>query len=285
METEDLLNKKNIHFLYSGADLLVKCLNPEHDDSNPSMRIDKITGIFNCLSCGYAGNIFKLFNEDYNILDIKVQRIKDKIKKLTVPTLTIPLDAVPFAKDYRGISAETFKRFKAYTTSDKDYEGRIVFPIWDILDKIVLFHARYIHSDVSPKYINLPHGVKKPLFPAAPDEIYSGSIILVEGFFDMLNLWDKGLKNAVCAFSSTLTKKSGKSDADVVRKFSQYKLQGVNKIYIMFDGDKAGRDGAIKLQKALRENYIIEIIELDEDNDPGNLTINDVNNIKEYYYG
>ena len=34
-----------------GKDYVVSCLNPEHDDKNPSMRIDQITGIFNCFSC------------------------------------------------------------------------------------------------------------------------------------------------------------------------------------------------------------------------------------------
>jgi len=284
MDTENLLEKKGVHYTYSGADLLIRCLNPEHDDSNPSMRIDKITGVFNCLSCGYSGNIFKEFNEDYNLLNIRVMKLKDKIRKLSVPTLTIPLNAVPFDREYRNISTETFNHFKAFVTADKEFEGRVVFPIYDILDKIVLFHARYIHSETSPKYINLPHKVKKPLFPAIP-ELIDGSIILVEGFFDMLNLWDKGLKNVVCAFGSTLVKKDGRGDVDIVRKFSQFKLQGVNKIYIMFDGDKSGRDGARKLKKALGENYIIEVIELDEGSDPGKLTKDEIDSIKEYYYG
>ena len=45
MRVEELLQEKNLNFKVSGRDLLVKCLNPEHEDSNPSMRIDNITGI------------------------------------------------------------------------------------------------------------------------------------------------------------------------------------------------------------------------------------------------
>ena len=40
----DLLRQKNISYTISGPDFLVKCLNPEHEDSNPSFRIDKIKG-------------------------------------------------------------------------------------------------------------------------------------------------------------------------------------------------------------------------------------------------
>ena len=71
MTVEELLVEEKIPFKMSPADFVVSCLNPEHDDSNPSMRIDKITGVFNCFSCGYKGNIFKLFDKPSNYLDIK----------------------------------------------------------------------------------------------------------------------------------------------------------------------------------------------------------------------
>ena len=58
MRVEEVLAEERIPFKVSPADYIVSCLNPEHDDSNPSMRIDKITGIFNCFSCGFKGNIF-----------------------------------------------------------------------------------------------------------------------------------------------------------------------------------------------------------------------------------
>ena len=53
MNVEELIQKKKIPYRLQGADIVVGCLNPEHDDSNPSMRIDKITGIFHCFSCGF----------------------------------------------------------------------------------------------------------------------------------------------------------------------------------------------------------------------------------------
>ena len=52
MTVEELLQEKRLDFKVSGRDYLVKCLNPEHEDTNPSMRIDNITGIFHCFSCG-----------------------------------------------------------------------------------------------------------------------------------------------------------------------------------------------------------------------------------------
>lgn len=286
MDTEELLRIKNIEYRYSGADLLVKCLNPEHEDSNPSMRIDKLTGKFNCFSCGYSGGLFALFNEEQNLLNIKVREIKEKINKLNKPKLSIPLNATYYNRDYRNIRGSTFEHFNAFTVIDsKDYEGRLVFPITNISGEVILFHARYLHSDNNPKYINLPSKTAKPLYPAAPDEIIKGSIILVEGFFDMLNLWDKGLKNTVCVFGSTLVSKSDRGNVKLVHKFSQFKLQGVNKLVLLFDGDKAGVDGSKKLARALKNNYIIENLEIETGKDPGDLTLDEVTEIREYLYG
>ena len=56
MTVEELLQERKIQYKLSPADAIVACLNPEHDDSNPSMRIDRITGVYNCFSCGFKGN-------------------------------------------------------------------------------------------------------------------------------------------------------------------------------------------------------------------------------------
>jgi DNA primase len=56
MTVEELLQERKIDYKLSPADAIVKCLSPDHDDSNPSMRIDRITGVFNCFSCGCKGN-------------------------------------------------------------------------------------------------------------------------------------------------------------------------------------------------------------------------------------
>ena len=58
MNVEELLESKRIAYIPKGADYEISCLNPEHPDRNPSMRVDRITGIFNCVSCEYKGNLF-----------------------------------------------------------------------------------------------------------------------------------------------------------------------------------------------------------------------------------
>jgi len=48
VNVEELLRSKDIPYIPKGKDFVVSCLNPEHADRNPSMRIDQVTGIFNC---------------------------------------------------------------------------------------------------------------------------------------------------------------------------------------------------------------------------------------------
>ena len=79
MRVDELLQEKNIDYKVSGRDYVVKCLSPDHEDSNPSMRIDNITGVFNCFSCGFRGNLFKHFGAAANFLEIKRQKLKDSI--------------------------------------------------------------------------------------------------------------------------------------------------------------------------------------------------------------
>jgi len=57
----ELLQKNGLGYSVSGRDYLIKCLNPEHEDNNPSFRIDRVSGAAHCFSCGFKTNIFKYF--------------------------------------------------------------------------------------------------------------------------------------------------------------------------------------------------------------------------------
>jgi DNA primase len=275
MRVDTLLESLDIKYLPKGEDYLVKCINPDHDDAKPSMRINKVTGIYHCFSCGHKGNLLREYGYAPSVLDNMSRKIKKKISNLLVGGLTIPEGAMSFKHDHRNISVKTYKKFGAFTHTD--YEGRVVFPITTRQDNIVAFLGRYIHSDASPKYKVFPDHTPLPLFPPRP-ELIKGSIILVEGMYDMLNLYQHGLTNTVVAFgTSTLYK-------NIVDKLAPYELLGVNKVYIMFDGDKPGQDAAKKLKKIIPERLNPEIIQLPEDLDPGDLDKAQIEYIKSEIY-
>lgn len=284
MSPEELLISKKITYLPKGGDLEIRCLNPDHDDKNPSLRIDKITGIFNCLSCGFRGNIFAHFGQKGNFLTMKRQMLKSKIQDKLAENvgLEMPGNAIPYDGNWRKISPETYKYFEAFQHSDKHFIGRVVFPIRGISGKIAGFNGRHMTMNHDPKYIIHPAGAKLPMFPPNP-EIYNGRIILVEGIFDMLNLYDKGLKNAVCTFGTM--KLLSKDRTEARNKLNLYKLKGVTGVDIFFDGDEAGQKAAEGVKD------LCESVELDTRNisfaskDPGDLTAPQVLKLKEKLYG
>lgn len=285
MTPQDILTKKKIHFIPKGRDLLVRCLNPEHEDRNPSMRIDRITGVFQCWSCGFKGNLFHHFGQKGNALQIKRQKTKDKIQRKLAENvgLEIPTNAVPFTQEWRGISAETFKHFEAFQHSDSHFIGRVVVPIRAPSEKIVAFNGRHMTPGHEPKYMIYPNGAELPLFPNIIKPI-DGRIILVEGLFDMLNLHDKGLTNAVCTFGTrTLLGKTSKGP----ERLKLLQMQGVYGVDVLFDSDDAGRKAAgevaeyceTKLDFDVRDRHLKNV------NDPGDLTAPQVMRLKEILYG
>ena len=279
---EELLKEKGLTFNISGKDFLIKCLNPEHDDSNPSCRVDKVDGRTHCFSCGFKTNIYKYFGVlSGNQVSVRIAKLKEKIQALQASStgLAFPEQMVPFTKVFRGISKETLKLFEAFYLSGEDkemrhFEDRIIFPIKDITGKIVMFLGRHTLSSGNPKYLNYPSGVTIPLYPTI---IKSKSIVLVEGIFDMLNCYDKGLHNVVCTFGTNTLQK------DTRNKLLPYKTQGVEKVYIMFDGDDAGREAAKKIKPLIEAcEFDVEVIGLEDNQDPGEFSQEYVTSIKEY---
>lgn len=204
MIAEDLLREKKIDYRISGRDAVISCLNPEHDDTNPSMRVDKVTGIFNCFSCGYKGNLFTYFGAPASPLEVRMHRIKEKVNKVKSETVGIqlPKDRVPWkGGGIRNISEETLAIWGAFTWNVPQFENRIIFPIRDIRGKTVALIGRSLDDFNMNKYYIYPNGAEMPFCPAKIKPIQN-RVILVEGIFDALNLWDKGLKNTVCTFGT-----------------------------------------------------------------------------------
>ena len=275
----ELLKSKNIPFTVSGRDYLTKCFNPDHEDKSPSFRIDKLTGVCHCFSCGFKANIFKHFGLLTNNVSVKIVKLKEKLRLLQESTNGLePLEgSKPINETFRGISVKTLKEFRAFKTDKvSELEDRIIFPIVDVRNKTVAYIGRHILSNGNPRYIIQPAGANIPMFPANFKERYS-SIILVEGIFDMLNLYDKGLHNVVCTFGTS------RLFNDTADKLLSYKVIGIEKVFILYDGDEPGKQAAIKIKPLIEEaGFIVEIIHLEDDTDPGDLDQEYVDNLIEY---
>ena len=116
------------------------------------------------------------------------------------------------------------------------FRGRLVIPIRDQRGRFAGFGGRLLKGE-GPKYINSPESEvfkKRELLFG----LYEGlsylkdlkSAVLVEGYFDVISLHQEGFRNAV----ATLGTSFGKEHAQVLSKF-------VGRVYLLFDGDEAGR--------------------------------------------
>lgn len=275
----DLIQKQNLAYYVSGKDYLIKCLNKDHEDTNPSLRVDMVTGKTHCFSCGFKVNLFAHFNVTSNFLSIKVAKLKEKLSNISVMSkdLEFPCGVEPYTKKYRGISAKTLEKFGAfYTYVEEKYSDRLFFPLKDPSGRTSVFIGRAMHTAASPRYMVVPTGATLPLYPIVFTDKFQ-SVVLVEGIFDMLNLYDKGIKNVSCAFGTQILIK------DTARKLLPLKVQGIHKIYLCFDGDEAGKKAMNELQPLLEEQgFSVEQIDLPEGSDPGDLSQEHVDTIRNY---
>lgn len=275
----ELLDRKEIYYEEKGEDYLVKCINPDHDDSHPSLRIHQQTGRFHCFSCGIKGDIFRFFGEYQSRTYDLLYEVETSIQQMMVETrgLEIPASAVPFSQEFRGISAETFDKFFAFSHNDPEFINRVVFPIKDLTGKIHGFIGRYTHSKASPKYRVVPHGVKLPIYPIPQ----SDSVVFVEGLFDCINLHDKGLEEA-CALFGT----HNLSYNNIESKLAPLQASGVVRVFMLLDRDRAGTDAGIKIKKMIESKTDMKVYDisefLDKGQDPGDLDQSEVDLLRRF---
>ena len=282
-EVEQLLIDKGVQYFSKGKDLLVKCFNPEHEDENPSLRISREDGAFHCFGCGYKGNIFPRFNRHRNMFSSKVREVQQLIadlRKVSWAGIPLPEDAVEYSLPFRGIPKDILTKFGAFTTSKLNMEGRLVFPITDHMGIVQGLQGRYLHSALTPKYLAYPAEVSLPWFPA-PDKIrmINNSIVLTEGLLDALYLHGKGITNAVTIFGT----KSVTFDS-VTELLNPFILAGCEKVYLLMDGDAAGRSAGELISKLIahRTELLVEVLPIDDDIDPATMEESDINRLKNY---
>jgi DNA primase len=147
------------------------------------------------------------------------------------------------------------------------FRGRIVFPIFDLYQRVVGFGGRVI-KEGEPKYLNSPEseiyhkGETLYGLQVAKREVPSkDQVLIVEGYFDLLTLHQHGFKQSVATLGTALT--SGH-----IRTLKRY----TNNFIIVFDGDSAGVRAALRcLPLFMEEEVWGETLVLPKGEDPDSL--------------
>ena len=146
------------------------------------------------------------------------------------------------------------------------FRDRIIFPIIGLDDKIRGFGGRDISfKEKAPKYINSPESViynKGEIlfgFNIARESIRKkGFVIIVEGYFDLISLYQHGLENVVAICGTALTPKQ----AGLIKRYT-------NNVLILFDSDEAGHKATARGFEVLLEYGLnVKVVDLPENTDP-----------------
>lgn len=121
------------------------------------------------------------------------------------------------------------------------FRDRVMFPIISTQDKVIGFGGRAI-GDYKPKYLNSPESEiflkKNNLFGLnlTKKEIdREQKAIIVEGYMDMISLWQNGVKNVAASLGTALTL----NQARLLCRYSK-------NIVLSYDSDQAGINAALR---------------------------------------
>ncbi|MEE2694878.1 MAG: DNA primase, partial [Pseudomonadota bacterium] len=172
----------------------------------------------------------------------------------------------------KGFDPEQIKKTDLLIKNKNDqyfgrFSNRITFPIFNFNNFIVGFGGRTIQNS-KIKYINSQENLifKKSqvlfgLFQNFSNIRSNKEIILVEGYMDVIKLYESNIKQAVSSLGTTL------SETQIKKMWNFSDIP-----YICFDGDEAGLDSskkiAVKLLKFLVPGKSVKFIVLPEKIDP-----------------
>jgi DNA primase len=153
------------------------------------------------------------------------------------------------------------------------FRGRAMFPIFSAAGRVVAFGARRMHDDdpIQGKYINSPetpvYSKSRVLFGLshAKEAIrQTDAVLLVEGYADMISLFQAGVQNVVASSGTALTE-------DQLSLLGRY----TKNLVLVYDGDSAGSRATIRgIDLALEKDMDLRIVALPTGEDPDSFVRN-----------
>ena len=146
------------------------------------------------------------------------------------------------------------------------FRNRIIFPIHNISGKVIAFGARQIKEEKNqPKYLNSPEtslyiksNILYGLYHSKNQIRKEDNCYLVEGYTDVISLFQIGVENVVSSSGTSLTNNQ-------IKLISRY----TKNITILFDGDKAGLNASLRGMDLILENDLnVKIVCFPENEDP-----------------
>ena len=132
---------------------------------------------------------------------------------------------------------------------DKYYDkfrNRVMFPIFDYRGNVIGFGGRVL-DDSLPKYLNSPDTIlfnkRYNLYGLnyAKKSVKNDTLILVEGYMDLISLVEHGIENVVATLGTALTNEQGK----LIKRYASTAV-------IAYDSDEAGIKATLRAIEILK---------------------------------
>lgn len=167
-------------------------------------------------------------------------------------------DLWKYLREKQWLTEDAMKAGMLSSSGSKYYNrfrGRVMFPIHNGLGQTVAFAGRIL-KEGEPKYLNSP---ESPVYSKS-HTLYNlhraknaireaGSVIVVEGYMDVISSWQQGVQNMVAPCGTAFTKEQ-------IQMLSRQS----DKIYLLFDQDGAGKEAIVRNSMACLEEDIHPLI-------------------------
>ena len=146
------------------------------------------------------------------------------------------------------------------------FHGRVIFPVHSIAGKVVAFGGRIMSADAKvAKYVNSPESVIYSksrelygLYQAKQAIVRKDRCFLVEGYADVISMFQSGVENVVASSGTSLTP----GQIRLIHRFT-------NNITVLYDGDKAGIKASLRgIDMLLAEGMNVKVLLLPDGEDP-----------------
>lgn len=180
------------------------------------------------------------------------------------------------SKDYDLV---TLNRIGLSNDNHDIYSDRIMFPLYDVFGKVVGFSGRIYKDNGQNKYVNTKEteifkkGEMLYHYHIAKEECrIKKSVIVMEGFMDVIRASTIDIKNTVALMGTALTKEQ----INLIKRLS-------NNIILCLDGDDPGQKATLNIgDMLLKQNVEVKVIVLPNPDDPDTYILN---NGKEKFEG
>lgn len=146
------------------------------------------------------------------------------------------------------------------------FHGRVIFPVHSIAGKVVAFGGRIMSAESKvAKYVNSPESVIYSksrelygLYQAKQAIVRKDRCFLVEGYADVISMFQSGVENVVASSGTSLTP----GQIRLIHRFT-------NNITVLYDGDKAGIKASLRgIDMLLAEGMNVKVLLLPDGEDP-----------------